>query len=144
MATVSTAKEVRESNPEVAYEKQVFTEPFDIDTQALQVETAAKVGWKLTDAFLAFTIIKRGFGKLGTLHANAGVGFEALPVIVSLDHYISFIVSLLADAEGLDNEKVWAELKVYSAKIKALNVKYDSRVEDNIVQTSAASLAPQN
>lgn len=151
MATVSTAKEVRESNPEVAYEDQVFTEPFDIEVQAIQKATAAKVGWRLADAFLYFALVQKGFGALGKLHFNADVVRDALPVIVRLDTDISGILTLLIAAEGKDIETTWADLNSYLAQFKATNAKYFPKVaaavvnvEDDIVQTSAASLAPQN
>jgi hypothetical protein len=122
----------------VSYEDIVFTEPFDIEAQALQKATAAKVGWRLADAFLTIALLEREFAALGSLHSNRVPLAESVPVVTRIDRSINHLVGLIVEAEGRSHEEIDVALIEYKTQHKALTDKYFSVV--NITP----STAPQN
>jgi hypothetical protein len=122
----------------VSYEDIVFTEPFDIEAQALQKATAAKVGWRLADAFLTITLLEREFAALGTLHSNRVPLADVVPVITHIDQGINHLIGLLVEAEGLSHEEIDVALAEYKPQHKALTDKYFAPVP------VLPSTAPQN
>lgn len=142
MSSVSTADVIRNANPDVAYENQVFTEPFDIEAQALQIETANKVGWPLADAFIIIQGLNATFAQLGTLHAFGAVdALKGLRVVANLDAQINDLLGLLVESEGRDPEAVQGALKEYAVKYKAIATKYFPKPS---AEVESPSTAPQN
>jgi hypothetical protein len=145
---MSSARTAREAQPDVKYEDVVFTNPFDIEAQALQKSVAATWGWPVADAFLAVVLIERSFAALAGIHKQYGVPLSAsLGVIAGLDEDINSLVSAFYSATKFSEERKEAfgvALAEYRKANKTLSDKYFGSDADFVVQTNSPSVAPQN